>query len=461
MKLYLISALFVLAMIPITADEMAPLAQHDINSKQIVLQNPYMQVLLSYDKTVTLDSITYSNQPFLRQPVEGSDSVYPSGSTLKLFQNPISVSDETYPLPTNHDANVEIDQQNANVQIVNRGNSPFEILNTYHFKPDDSTLYESVTIKNITDKPISFYPTEDCVYSTEFGVSGMLNPYFRFYSPVADDVNSVTDMNFIAGNPGDKQFKLNQDKGIVEIKHERRGAKFLFTRNQDWMAASIVRDVMKKTGIVCSVDFQYDKPIEKIKDNMKVLISGLDKVVDSYPLSTQVSYVLGKVTLAPNESITIKKTWGCGSSVLPVTSAVNGVAFFRRLEAYKVDNGFALFSISTSPAIGETAFQCIGKDGLPFRTDTVVVLNPLNPGMGTTEIGFNQPLLVSSKYNFGVVLPATASQSANLQGFATEETPPKAKSLRFVIIDPKTKETIRLIDEVHGPWKDYNPELIK
>ena len=55
------------------------LAQHDAEAKQVVLQNPYMQVMLSYQDAIQLQSITYSNQPFLRVPKDGVASDFPAG----------------------------------------------------------------------------------------------------------------------------------------------------------------------------------------------------------------------------------------------------------------------------------------------------------------------------------------------------------------------------------------------
>lgn len=444
------------------------LAQHDAEAKQVVLQNPYMQVMLSYQDAIQLQSITYSNQPFLRVPKDGVASDFPAGSTLKLYKKHPKDSREVYPLSKDYSAKVELDDDKSLVHIQSQGDSLFQVQNVYLFKKYESTLYIETKITNQSDESVDFYPSEETVYSTEFGVSGMLNPYFRLYSSVAGGINSVTDMKFLSGNSGDTQFKLDNEKNILELKHERRAAEFMFTREKNWLAAVTMRDIVKKTGMVCSVDYIFGKPIENVNDNVIVLISSLKKnddkdeyTRDINPLSTHITYVHGNVQLAPGESITYKQTWGTGSCVLPIISVENGIAYFRRLEAYKSENGFTLFSISTNPAKGIAAFQCIGDDGVPFRTDPVVVMNPLNPGMGTTEVEANLPLLVSSRYNFGIVLPATTPQTAEFKGFATQETPSITKSLRFVILDPETDEPIRIIDEVNGPWKNYNPEMIK
>ncbi|MDP8245959.1 MAG: hypothetical protein P9L94_17890 [Candidatus Hinthialibacter antarcticus] len=454
---------------PAFSEPTTDLAQHDAETKLIVLQNPYLQVFLSYDNQIHLQSITYSNQPFLRVPDGAS---FPTGSRLKLYKKHPKESREEYALPNKYTAQVVSDGEKSKIDIQGQDGPVFQIQSSYLFKQNESTLYIESKITNQSDETIEFYPSEENVYSTEFGVSGMLNPYFRLYAPVSDEISSVTDMKFLSGSPGDKQFKLDKDKGIFELKHERRGAEFMFTRDENWLAAATVRDIVKKTGMVCSVDYKFNKPLENVKDNVIVLLSNFSKdnkistdkqgvLRGIKPLSTHVTYVHGKVRLAAGESISYKQTWGLGSSILPITTVENGIAYFRRLEAYKVENGFALFSISTNPAKGTAAFQCVGDDGLPFRTDTVVVLNPLNPGMGTTEVEANLPLVVSSNYNFGIVLPATAPQIAELRGFATQETPSITKSLRFVILDPETDEPIRIIDEVEGPWKDYAPGVIK
>ncbi len=438
------------------------LVQHDPDSKQIVFQNETMQALVSYNEAIHIDSITYSNQPFLRKQNQSLTLSY--GSALKLYKQHPKHSRDSFTLPNQYKAMVESNGGKAVVLLESSDASPFFIEKKIHFSQNDTSLYIETIIKNQSEENIEIYPAEEIVFSAEFGISGLLNPNFRLYSPVSDNIESVTDMAFVKGNPIDSQFKIDQRHNIFQLKHERREADFMYTRKGNWLAVASIRDLVKKTGIVCGVDFSLVDSIDNVEDNVIVLTSGLKKIEGArpiYPLSTQVTYVHGKTTLSPCESFSYKQTWGLGSSVLPIREVRDGIAFFRRLEAYKLENGYAMFSISTNPSSGITAFQCLNEDGLPFRTDTVMVMNPQAPGAGTTLVESSQPLLVSSNYSFGLVLPVTATQSTEFIGFATQETPAITSAVRFVILDPQTKEPIRTIDEVSGPWRDYDAGEIK
>jgi len=394
-----------------------------------------------------MNRFQFGDEPFLH-PIASATT--PVGVGLTLFADHPLAGAAVLPLPTEYVVNVSPspDHISADLYIATTTPTVVSVSRVATLSAKTTLLVVTTTIRNHGASPITFYPAEIIPFVGKISKEATSETDLLFYSPFAAG-GEEKGYQIIGGNADNPQFLSIREQNLFVTRYQHQAGRVKLTNDRGWIAAQSGEDIR-----ACAIAYAFParKP-EAVKENLIVDCEGATASVPAgqaqsnkkdAPKRLRVTYVLGRVTLAPKETFTYTALWSAVTTIGPIFDVRQGIVYSKHLEVNIGKPDFQVFYVFAAlglPREGPVGFQFLDETGNIINTNYNIslLLDPQNPRPGRAVVTY--PTILTHMLAFPVELQ--------------EKMMKNTKTIRMVLLDENTKQPIRVIDESTGPWKVY------
>ncbi|MBN2329218.1 MAG: hypothetical protein JXR73_18910 [Candidatus Omnitrophica bacterium] len=444
-------------------------------SKTTDLSNSWIRTEIDADHGGLLNQFTAHQGSFLKPSLKNKSQMGRSSLFSLYKQHPLE-SKEAIELPEEFKSKVIREASSTLVQIQSATPSQISLFREYRMAEIESAFTVKTTIQNKDESSLTFYPTEIICFDASLRNAKVPNTLAYFYSPYQPDKKTDKGFAVIRGATDKTQFNQMSDDKIFIARYMLKTGEVKLTSDQNWLAfQNLLGQGNIKGGTVCALEYEFpDKKPETIQDNLLVYVNGMDRSLVEFPVNAsdrvlkekrladphiRITYVLGKVQLAPGESFVYSTRWTAACCQGPVTDVRDGLIYNKHLEvlASPSDGSFLNFANLGVPQEGKIGFHYYDKKG---RMRTII-----------DSEGVERPLLlvtpISHPYRASEVVPFLATELYPLRTWILNpedlrnENDTYAKliedeigSIQMVLVD-ENRNVIRELDRCNAPFKIY------
>ncbi|MGC9326619.1 MAG: hypothetical protein ACP5I1_03210, partial [Candidatus Hinthialibacter sp.] len=292
-------------------------------SKTIVLSNSWIRAEIDADHGGFLNQFTAHQGSLLKPSIKDQNGMQRAFLLSLYKQHPLE-SKETVALPEKYSSKVIQEASATIVQIQSIASTRVSLQREYRMTEIESAYTVKTTIQNMDESPLTLYPAEIICFDASLKNAKAPNTMTYFYSPYKPDQKTGGAFTVVQGAAEKTQFNQMSDDKIFIARYMLKTGEIKLTNDQNWLAyQNLLGSGNIKGGTVCALEYEFpQKKPESIPDNLLVYIDGMDRILqEKRPINPhiRITYVLGKIQLAPRESFVYSTRWTAACCQGPVT----------------------------------------------------------------------------------------------------------------------------------------------